>query len=447
MNKKFNSSPLLKLLLAGLLAGPMLASNATAATREDVAWSPLNTWTDDTGTITYGAWDDPNNWGGGVVPVIADTNQPFTFYNATYNSSVICVVSNTTQVTAVGQLMCGFGGAGTLLVTNGAHFQAGVSGFGDSWTGIGYIAGPGRLEIGPGSDVTLGGHLWVGQAPRQGTIMVNGGTLHVPNGELGVSWDGNPDPTVTNYIYVINGGSVYLRDWAGKTLGQPGSPGNFGVMDIGANAKVVITNNALSYMPVLISSNQLIAFGGLGTIQASYNAANNTTVLTALAPSGPTTPVFSVQPTNVIVKIGGTATFTATASPATGYQWLFNSAPLTNGNGISGATSATLTVANFNAAESGSYSVVATNSAAALSDRPYATSLAVTATAESFNLYPVITINGVNGNTYVSQYATSVSGPWTSFSTNTAGAGPLNIIDNTSPLSMAKFYQVIQTSP
>lgn len=441
MKKEINSSPRLKLLLlAGLLAGP-LAFTAMAATREDIQWSPLDTWTD--GVNTFAAWDDSNNWAGGVVPVIVDTNQSFTFYNAAYNSSVICVVSNNTQVTAVGQLMCGFGGAGTLLVNNGAHFQAGFSGFGDSWTGIGFVAGPGTLIVGPGSDATFGGHLWVGQGPNtQGTVVINGGTIHIPAGELGVAWNGNPG--VTSYIYVTNGASLYLRDWADHTLGQPGAPGNIGIMDIGANSQVVITNNALSYMPVLIASNQLIGFEGTGTIQAVYNAANNTTVLTALASPGPTTPSFTTQPTNVIVSLGGTTTFTAAASPATGYQWMFNSAPLTNGNGISGATTATLTVANFNAAETGSYSVVATNSAASSSDRPYTSSSVVTATAESFNLYPVITINGVNGSTYVSQYATSVSGPYTPFSTNTAGTGPITVVDKTSPLSMAKFYRVTQ---
>jgi len=433
------------LFLASLLAAPMLAFNAMAATREDIQWSPLDTWTDDTGTNIYAAWDDSNNWQGGVVPVVVDINQPFTFYNAAYNSTVICVVSNNTQVTAVGQLMCGFGGTGTLLITNGAHFQAGFSGFGDSWTGIGFVAGPGTLIVGPGSDATFAGHLWVGQGPNvnnQGTVVVNGGTLHIPGGELGVSWNGNGG--ATNYIYVTNGASVFLRDWSAQTLGQPGSPGNIGIMDIGANSQVVITNNALSYMPVLIASNQLIAFEGHGTISAVYNPGNNTTVLTALAPPGPTTPVFSAQPTNVIVTLGGTATFTAAASPANSYQWMFNSAPLTNGNGISGATTATLTIANFKAAQTGVYSVVATNSAASPSDRNYTSSQTATATGESFNLYPVITINGINGSTYVSQYATSASGPYTSFSTNTAGTGPIIVVDTTSPLSMAKFYRVLQ---
>jgi len=443
MKRKLNPPQLLKsLLLVGLLTGP-LAFNAMAATRQDIQWSPLDTWTDDTGTNTYAAWDDPNNWQGGVVPVVVNTNQAFTFYNAAYNSTIICVVSNNTQVTPVGQLMCGFGGAGTLLITNGAHFQAGFSGFGDSWTGIGFVAGPGTLIVGPGSDATFGGHLWVGQGPStQGTVVINGGTLHIPAGELGVSWNGNPG--VTNYIFVTNNASVYLRDWSSQTLGQPGSPGNIGIMDIGAGSQVVITNNALSYMPVLIASNQLIAFEGHGTISAVYNPGNNTTVLTALAPPGPTTPVFSAQPTNVIVTLGGTATFTAAASPATSYQWMFNSAPVTNGNGISGATTSTLTIANFKAAQTGVYSVVATNSAASSSDRPYTSSQTATATGESFNLYPVITINGINGSTYVSQYATSVGGPYTSFSTNTAGTGPIIVVDTTSPLSLAKFYRVLQ---
>ena len=443
MKRKITSC-LKSLLQVGLLAAPMLAFNAKAATREDIQWSPLNTWTDDIGN-TYAAWDDPNNWATGVVPVVVDTNQAFTFYNAAFNSTIICVVSNNTQVTAVGQLMCGFGGTGTLLITNGAHFQAGFSGFGDSWTGIGFVAGPGTLIIGPGSDATYAGHLWVGQGPNvnnQGTVVVNGGTLHIPGGELGVSWNGNGG--ATNYITVTNGASLFLRDWSAQTLGQPGAPGNIGIMDIGANSQVVITNNALSYMPVLIASNQLIAFEGNGTIQAVYNPANNTTVLTALAPPGPTTPVFSTQPTNVIVTLGGTATFTAAASPANSYQWMFNSAPLTNGNGISGATTATLTIANFKATQTGVYSVVATNSAASPSDRNFTSSQTATATGESFNLYPVITINGINGSTYVSQYATSASGPYTSFSTNTAGAGPIIVVDTTSPLSMAKFYRVIQ---
>jgi hypothetical protein len=428
------------LLLASLIAGPMLAFNVTAATREDDHWSPLDVFIDVNGNQAA-TWNDPDNWSELEVPLVVDTAAANpTFFNAAFDSAaVICAVTNDTQV---GQLMCGFGGGGVLEIYSGAHFQAGFSVIGDSWTGIGFVAGPGTLIIDPGADVTLGGHLWCGQGPTQGSVVVNGGTLHIPAGELGVSWNGNPG--TTNYIYVTNGASVYLRDWSGQTLGQPGSPGNIGIMDIGANSQVVITNNALSYMPVLIASNQLIAFEGNGTINAVYNPANNTTVLTALANPGPTTPEFSLNPSNAIVGLGGTVTLTASATPETGYQWMFNSVPLANGNGISGATTATLTIANVSAAETGVYSVLATNAVASPSDRSFTQSASATVSADSFSLFPVVTINGVNGSTYVSQYATAVNGPWTSFSTNTAGGGPILVIDTTSPLKMARFYRVIQ---
>jgi hypothetical protein len=448
MKTMVKSSRLFKgLLMAGLLAGPMLAFNAMAQTREDIAWSPLDINTDGSGN-QYAYWDDANNWAGGVVPVVYDTNQANTFYNATYNSTVACVVTNNTQITAVGSLMCGFGGAGTLDIENGAQFQAGFS-FGGTWTGIGYVAGPGTLIVGPGSDFTCAQHLWVGQGTAdQGTVIINGGTLHIPGGELGVSWNGIGG---TNYITITNGGSLYLRDWSPQTLGYPGNNGNetisnYGIMDIGANSKVVITNNALSYMNTLETNGQLIAFEGLGTISAVYNPANNTTVLTALAPAGADTPVFSLQPSNSVVLLGGTATLTAAASPATGYQWLFNGVPLANGSGISGTTTATLTIANFTAAETGNYTVTATNSAAASDqDRNFASSQAASLSANSFNLYPVITINGVNGSTYLVQYATSLTPPvaWNTLATVTAGAGPIQVVDTASPLSLQRFYRVI----
>jgi hypothetical protein len=449
MKRKINSiQPFKALFLAGLLAGPVLAYTSMAAPRTDDAWSPVTVFTDAHGNqAAY--WDDPDNWGLAVVPVLIDTTQvPNGFYNAAFNGSTItCAVTNTAQVTAVGQLMVGLGGSGLIEIYPGAQFRAGFSGIGDDWTGIGFVNGPGTLTIDPGADVTLAGHLWIGQgsATQTGTVVVNGGTLHIPGGEFGLGWNGG-----TNYGFVTNGASIYLRDWSPQTLGAPQNPSGYGILDIGANSQVVITNNALTEtfgsvnaINFVITNNQLIAFEGHGQIQAVYNPTANITVITALAPPGPTTPVFSVNPSNAVVGLGGTLTLTATASPATGYQWMFNSAPLANGSGVSGATTATLTVANFSTAETGVYSVVATNAAASPSDRGYTTSASATASADSFNLFPVVTINGVNGTTYVSQYATSVSGPWTSFSTNTAGAGPIIVVDTTSPLSMAKFYRVV----
>ncbi len=442
MKTKINFSQTFKaLLLAGLLAGPMLAFNAMAQNREDNHWSPLDVYLDGDGN-QYAYWNDPNNWSLAVVPLVYDTNNvtPDTYFNAAFDSAAVyCLVTNDTQV---GQLMCGFGGGGILVITNGAQFQAGFHDSGD-WTGIGFVAGPGTLIVGPGCDFTCASHLWVGQGTAdQGTVIINGGTLHIPGGELGVGWNGTGG---TNYITLTNGGALYLRDWNSQTLGAPGHPQSIGIMDLEAGSLVVITNNAVSLVNA-VSTNQLIAFGGAGSVQVAYNPSLNITTLIPLAPPGPPTPVFSVNPANTVVSLGGTATFTATAAPATGYSWQFNSAPLTDGNGISGSTTATLTVANFSVAETGVYSVVATNANASSQYRGFAFSQGATASAESFSLYPVVTVNGVNGSTYVVQYATSLTPPvtWTTLATVTAGAGPLYVVDTATPLSIQRFYRVIQ---
>jgi hypothetical protein len=436
-----SSRTLKALLLAGALAP--LAFNATAQNREDNHWSPLDIYTDGSGN-QYAYWDDANNWSLAVVPLVYDTNQMSpTFFNAAFDSAAVkCVVTNST---GVGQLMCGFGGGGVLEIANGAQFQAGFS-YGGEWTGIGFVAGPGTLIVDPGCDFTCASHLWVGQGTAdQGTVIINGGTLHIPNGQLGVSWNGIGG---TNFITITNGGTLYMSQWASSTLGAPGAgAGNIGIMDIEGNSEVICTNNQLGYMYTLETNGQLIADSGQGSISATYNPTLNITVLQALGPIGPDTPVFSVQPSNTVAAVGGTTTLTAAASPATSYQWLFNSAPLANGNGISGATSATLTIANFSAAETGIYSVVATNgSAASQNDRSFAFSQGVSLSANSINLFPVVTIDGVNGDTYVVQYANSLNPPvtWTPLSTNTVGTLPAYFVDTTTPMKVSRFYRVVQ---
>lgn len=68
-------------------------------------------------------------------------------------------------------------------------------------------------------------------------------------------------------------------------------------------------------------------------------------------------PVFSVQPVNVIVAQGGTATLSATCSNPAGvsYQWF------KNGNAITGATSSTLTINNVQNSDVASYYIQGSN--------------------------------------------------------------------------------------
>ena len=77
-------------------------------------------------------------------------------------------------------------------------------------------------------------------------------------------------------------------------------------------------------------------------------------------------PTITVQPTPVSPAIGESATFSVQASgvPTPGYQWQFN------GSNIAGATNATLTIANVQATNLGTYSVVVSNSAGSIASSP-----------------------------------------------------------------------------
>jgi len=68
------------------------------------------------------------------------------------------------------------------------------------------------------------------------------------------------------------------------------------------------------------------------------------------------------------VATGTTVNFNVTASgaPPLGYQWRFNGANLSNGGGVSGATSANLTLANVQVDQAGSYSVVVSNASGSI---------------------------------------------------------------------------------
>ncbi len=73
--------------------------------------------------------------------------------------------------------------------------------------------------------------------------------------------------------------------------------------------------------------------------------------------TGPSLPVISAQPVSATVTTGGSASFSVTATGATGYQWAFN------GGNISGATNPTHALSNVTAANAGSYRVAVSNAA------------------------------------------------------------------------------------
>ena len=74
-------------------------------------------------------------------------------------------------------------------------------------------------------------------------------------------------------------------------------------------------------------------------------------------PPMPTAPAISLQPTNLAVNAGNTASFSVSASgtPPLSYQWSFNGTNIANGTNLS------LTLTNVQFSQAGSYSVVVTN--------------------------------------------------------------------------------------
>jgi len=83
-------------------------------------------------------------------------------------------------------------------------------------------------------------------------------------------------------------------------------------------------------------------------------------------------PQITSNPTHRTIAVGGSASLSVVAvgtGPLT-YQWKRGTANVVNGAGISGATTATLTFANAQAAQSGDYSVVVSNSVGAAVSEP-----------------------------------------------------------------------------
>jgi hypothetical protein len=79
--------------------------------------------------------------------------------------------------------------------------------------------------------------------------------------------------------------------------------------------------------------------------------------------TGSPVPVITAQPASQTIVLGGTASFSVTATTATGtltYQWNFN------GTAIPGATASTYSFASAQASNAGNYSVTVTNSAGSI---------------------------------------------------------------------------------
>lgn len=242
------------------------------------------------------------------------------------------------------------------------------------------------------------------------------------------------------------------------------APGAFGEIIFLDNANNVIVSNAFSLVAAglpnggpgsmggfTFTSPTVIAPAGTTTVRAGaylFNAYSTQGAqsffvdnfgLNAVAPAG--SPVVTNQPSAVTVAPGGTASFTVAVSNTAGvsYQWQLYNTNLSNGGGISGATSQTLTITGASAANVGHYRVRVSNAIGAT----YSASAPLA--LQSLSFFPVVLLTGKSGDTYRVDYATTLTPTpdWTPLSTNTLTSATQLIVDTGSPGSNKRFYRSV----
>ena len=129
-------------------------------------------------------------------------------------------------------------------------------------------------------------------------------------------------------------------------------------------------------------------------------------VLTVLVPPG-----ISVQPQSLTNVAGTTAAFSVieTGSTPLSYRWQLNGLSLTNGGRVSGATTNALAITSAQTADAGSYSVVLSNSAGAVT-----------------SAVAVLTVLVPPGISAQPQSLTNVAGTMVGFSVTETGSTPLS---------------------
>ena len=154
--------------------------------------------------------------------------------------------------------------------------------------------------------------------------------------------------------FVVSGSQAPASSWSISGSIPPGlnfqgltGPGKVNVETIDGHATMSGTPTTAGTFHMT-----MIAWEDPNATGASSPTFNYTVVVSANASA----PSFTTQPQSQTVNVGQSVTFTAASSGAPTYQWQFN------GTAIAGATGATFTLTNVQAANGGSYTVSASNS-------------------------------------------------------------------------------------
>jgi subtilisin-like proprotein convertase family protein len=204
-----------------------------------------------------------------------------------------------------------------------------------------------------------------GSAPFTGVFTPDGATAIGPTGYTSnvINFTGlygapGPNGNWTLAIQDASGGEVgALTSWtitihylvADNTVWSP-------VTNLYTNAGATIAYTGTNLSTVYAKPPTTTTY----TVTASTSCSSGTANVTVNVNQPP---AITGQPVTLSLCQGNTAVFNVTATGAgLTYQWYFNGNPLSNGGNVSGATSATLTVANITTADAGNYTVVVSGS-------------------------------------------------------------------------------------
>ena len=258
---------------------------------------------------------------------------------------------------------------------------------------------------------------WIGQSAVSGPITLGDGGI-IPTPDI----FGNYAPEIQGFTLGIAGSEIintppYISSQPTDAMVPAGSNATFSVLAVGNPTPACQwlfngTNiSGATDFSLTITNVQMTNAGNYSAFIS--NVAGSTKSVAAVLRVQPgTPPTITTQPFGTSVPVGGTATFTVTASGSTpfSYQWSFNNTNLVN------ATNETLTLTGVQTTNAGSYSVAITNIYGSTNSIP--ASLAVTTPPQNCGYV----IFGNNNNSATKIFTNSaVGGAATGLTAGSAG--------------------------
>ncbi len=349
-NPAANTAPTLFALNAGTLSpvppAPLeIASNAAGGANSNTVWGVLHAKVDSAGKIEVRAARNANNNGyiNGLqlipYPKATITTQPSANASGTIGDSVTLTVATT-----------GFDASDVVTY---------------QWRKAGVAINAASNPSAATASLTLS-NLQNADADNYDVVVTNYGGDTISSATVLTVTSGAVAPSITTQPVAqtaVTGGNVAF------------SVGANGTSPLTYTWEKSTTSATTGFTDVPSSNSATLSLTGVTVTDAGFyrvRVQNSVGTITSDAASLIVAPVITAQPLGATVTEGSTTTITAVIDAGTGapeattYVWKRDGVVVTEGAGISGATSSSLQVTGFSAAHSGYYTLTASNSAGAI---------------------------------------------------------------------------------